>query len=129
MMFLSPIISGLLLTLMPLEIAFFLDVITALIGNGIMLLVRVDSQKLNANKKKTMQMMKEGWQYIRHHDMLSKLLLFIFFVMVFISPAAFRCCCWRCLDEHLGTSPKAYYNAAILNFCLWCIHVGIRNGR
>lgn len=50
-MFLSPIISGLLLTLMPLEIAFFLDVITALIGNGIMLLVRVDSQKLNANKK------------------------------------------------------------------------------
>ena len=44
MMFLSPIISGLLLTLMPLEIAFFLDVITALIGNGIMLLVRVDSQ-------------------------------------------------------------------------------------
>ena len=54
-----------------------------------MLLVRVDSQKLNANKKKTMQMMKEGWQYIRHHDMLSKLLLFIFFVMVFISPAAF----------------------------------------
>ena len=75
MMFLSPIISGLLLTLMPLEIAFFLDVITALIGNGIMLLVRVDSQKLNANKKKTMQMMKEGWQYIRHHDMLSKLLL------------------------------------------------------
>lgn len=89
MMFLSPIISGLLLTIMPLEIAFFLDVITALIGNGIMLLVRVDSQKLNANKKKTMQMMKEGWQYIRHHDMLSKLLLFIFFVMVFISPAAF----------------------------------------
>ena len=88
-MFISPALSGLILSLTTIEYAFFIDVVTAIIGVGVMFGVHA-KQSLNETKKETMVTnIKQGFDYLKTNPTILSHLFFFMIIMLLISPAAF----------------------------------------
>lgn len=88
-MFLSPAVSGLILSFLPLEAIFFIDIITAMIGNTMMFFVKA-TQKTNASIETSMMKgIRDGFAYLQNHAFMKYLIIYLIVVMIFISPAAF----------------------------------------
>lgn len=91
-MFVSPILSGVLMTLWPLELVFFLDVGTAALAIGILaFFLRVPPHE-KAAQPQTVSFfsdMKLGLDYIREHRFLVPYFLFTGILLILVAPAAF----------------------------------------
>ncbi|MEG2751445.1 MAG: MFS transporter [Anaerorhabdus sp.] len=90
MMFLSPAVSGTILSVFSLEVTLFIDVITAIIGVSITAFVKVGQLIKNNTEDKTMiQNMKEGFRFVKNNKFVLNLLIFQMVSMFMISPSAF----------------------------------------
>lgn len=90
MMFLSPAASGLILSVSTIEATFWIDVITAVIGIGIMLGVPVPSRSNTTGRNTSnWREIKQGFVYLNDHTLVRQLLVFLFIILILISPAAF----------------------------------------
>ncbi len=89
---LSPMLSGVLLSMAAIEMIFFIDVITAAIAIAILLLfLYMPKEEKRAEKQKTSYFkdMREGLTYIREHAFLKTVFAFSGFYFIFISPLMF----------------------------------------
>ena len=94
MMFLSPAVSGAILSVTSIEAAFFLDVITAAIGIGIMFTtavppLRSKDEQGSQVKESVIQEMRYGFRYLKDQRFIRNLLVFQITVLILISPSAF----------------------------------------
>ncbi|MFD5017411.1 MFS transporter [Paenibacillus sp. NPDC058367] len=90
MMFLAPAAGGVILSISTIETAFFIDVITAIIGIGMMCIIVIPAHaKVEDGQKSNVQDIKEGFKYLKDHAFIKQLLIYLFVVMILISPAAF----------------------------------------
>lgn len=91
--FISPAVSGLILSIISIEATFFIDVITAIIGVGIMFTIKVNKSVINKSNvtkaSSAFDDMKEGFIYLRTNKYIKQQLLFITIVAILISPSAF----------------------------------------
>ena len=91
-MFASPILSGVLMSLWPLEMVFFLDVSTAALAIGILAFFLKVPPHEKASQPQTVSYfsdMKLGFRYIRDHRFLVSYFVFVGVLLVLIAPAAF----------------------------------------
>lgn len=91
MMFLSPAASGALLTFTTIEATFFLDIVTAAVGIGLMFAVHVPtlSGMVENRRNSNWREIRLGFVYLRDHAFIRRLLVFLSAIMISISPAAF----------------------------------------
>ncbi|MEK4295393.1 MFS transporter [Paenibacillus sp. FSL R5-0914] len=90
MMFLAPAAGGVILSISTIETAFFIDVMTAIIGIGMMCIIVIPAHaKVENGQKSNVQDIKEGFKYLKDHAFIKQLLIYLFVVMILISPAAF----------------------------------------
>lgn len=92
MMFMSPFLSGIILSFASIETTFFIDVITAIIGIGIMFTISIPTySKLNETRfaKSVMGDIKGGFAYLRQNRFILNQIFFLIVVMILISPSAF----------------------------------------
>ncbi|GAB1484843.1 MFS transporter [Treponema sp.] len=88
----SPIISGALLSLSKIEYIFFIDVITAGIAIAILLFflkIEKHSGTTDAAKTAYFTQMLDGFKYIKKHRFLISLFIYLGFLYLFVTPAAF----------------------------------------
>ncbi|KAB7672607.1 MFS transporter [Bacillus sp. B1-b2] len=91
-MFVSPMVSAALLTMASIEFIFFIDVITAVIGIGTLLVfLKIPLHKKAMEKQTTSYFsdFKEGIEYVKNHAFLKKFFLFFAVFFVLMAPAAF----------------------------------------
>lgn len=89
-MFLSPAISGAMMSVMPVEGTFFVDVITAFIGVGITAGILIKPHKpefIQGNSH--FAELQAGFAYIKKNPFIKHLLIFQTVILVLISPSAF----------------------------------------
>ena len=88
----APMLSGALMTFAPLEIMFFLDVITAAIGIGILFFfVKVPAGKVTEAGHKGLDYfhdLKEGIRYIKKHGYVLKMIILTAIFLFFATPSA-----------------------------------------
>ena len=94
MMFLSPAVSGAVLSVAAIETTFFIDVITAAIGIGIMFTISIPPLRSAQGERgfgteSVIQEMKYGFRYLKDQQSIRNLLLFQIVVLILISPSAF----------------------------------------
>lgn len=90
MMFLSPALSGAILSAAPLETCLFIDVVTAVIGIGITATVKVRAYgKKNACTVSSLEEIKGGFAYLKENRFVKRLLLYQLAILFLISPSAF----------------------------------------
>lgn len=91
-MIISPMVSGALLTAMPIETIFFIDVVTAAIAIFILaFLLQVAPHKKALEKQEVNYLsdMREGLNYIRNHQFVRSFFAFFAVFFIFITPIAF----------------------------------------
>jgi len=91
-MLISPMISGALMTLVPIESIFFIDVVTAIIGVSILgIFVKVPLHQRAMEKQELSHLadMKQGFEYIRSHSYLKSFFLYIGIMMFLAATPAF----------------------------------------
>ncbi len=91
-MLLSPMLSGVLLTMATIEVIFFIDVLTAIIAILIMILFMHVPTHAKALSKQTLSYfgdMGDGFTYIKNHDFVKKFFLFCTFFFILAAPVAF----------------------------------------
>lgn len=88
-MFLSPAISGVILSVASLEATLFIDVITAVIGIGITFTITIPAFPKDGSAVSAVQDLKDGFQYLRGNQFVRQLLFFQIIVLFLISPSAF----------------------------------------
>lgn len=91
-MFVSPLVSAALLGMASMEIIFFIDVVTAAIAIGTLLLFLKIPLHEKAKDKQTTSYLSDfklGLQYVNSHDFLKKFFLFFALFMVLMAPASF----------------------------------------
>lgn len=91
-MIVSPMASGALLTAMPIETIFFIDVVTAAIAICIlMVLLKIPAHAKSLRKQTTgyFSDLQQGLTYIRNHRFVRKYFSFFAVFFVFITPVAF----------------------------------------
>lgn len=89
---LSPMISGALLSVATIESIFLIDVVTALIAVGILLLflhIPLHAKALEVQNTSYISDMREGFAYIKNHDFLKTLFVFLGVMFILVSPSAF----------------------------------------
>lgn len=88
----APMVSGALMTFAPLEILFFVDVVTAAVAISILLfLVKVPAMEKQDEGKKGIAYfkdLKEGFIYIKEHRYILRLVLLTSVFMICVSPSA-----------------------------------------
>lgn len=88
----APMASGALMTFAPLEILFFVDVITAAVGISILLFfVKVPAMEKQEEGKKRIEYfndLKEGFRYIKEHGYILRLVLLSSVFMICVCPSA-----------------------------------------
>mgnify|MGYP002509738276 FL=1 len=90
MMFVSPAISGAVLSIATLEETLFIDVLTALVGTGITATVPIASLKLEHSITKShAAKIREGIAYLKHHNFIRNLLIYQLLILFLISASAF----------------------------------------
>lgn len=91
-MLISPMVSGALLSIAPIEQIFFIDVVTAIIGiSTLMLFLKVPPHE-KALQKQTVSYMtdlKLGYQYVKQHHFLKIFFFYCAFLFFLFAPAAF----------------------------------------
>ncbi|PEC41449.1 MFS transporter [Bacillus toyonensis] len=89
-MFLSPAVSAVILSVTSIETTFFIDVITAIIGISIMFIIQVEGHvNVGGKQKSNLQGIKEGFAYLKENVCMKRLLVLLIIIMILISPAAF----------------------------------------
>jgi DHA3 family macrolide efflux protein-like MFS transporter len=90
-MLVSPMISGALLSIVPIEIIFFIDVITAAIAVLVLFFLYVPTHAKAMEKQAINYFsdMREGVKYIKNHDYVKRFFVFAAFFFIFVAPAAF----------------------------------------
>jgi len=91
-MFVSPLVSAALLGMATMEIIFFIDVVTATIAIGTLLIFLKIPLHEKAKDKQTTSYLSDfklGLQYVNSHDFLKKFFLFFALFMVLMAPASF----------------------------------------
>lgn len=88
-MFISPAISGAILSLFSIELTMFIDVITAVIGIGITSTITIPFHKPSNTQNTYLHEIKEGVLYLRTNHFISHLLIFQITILFLISPTAF----------------------------------------
>ena len=89
-MFLSPAVSGAILSVAPLEATLFIDVITAVIGVSVTSTVSIPLHKENKGKGIfALGDIREGFAYLKERALIRRLMLFQIAVLFLISPSAF----------------------------------------
>lgn len=91
-MFVSPLVSAALLGMATMEIIFFIDVVTAAIAIGTLLIFLKIPLHEKAKDKQTTSYLSDfklGLQYVNSHDFLKKFFLFFALFMVLMAPASF----------------------------------------
>ena len=85
----SPAISGALMPIMPIGQILFIDIVTAVIGVGILSLLTY-KYKNNKSKEKINYLadIKEGVKYIKSHKFIRKFMLYYVLITVLIAPIA-----------------------------------------
>lgn len=92
MMFLSPMLSGIILSFSSIEMTFFIDVITAIIGIAIMFTVKIPRHRKTDDQSVGLSIaedIKAGFKYLKKNNFILKQLVFLIVVMILISPSAF----------------------------------------
>lgn len=90
MMFLSPAAGAAVLAFATIETALLIDVATAAIGIVIMLRIAVPTLVNESKAGSTSgQNIKQGFAYLKEHAYIRRLLVFLFAIMLLISPTAF----------------------------------------
>lgn len=90
MMFLSPAISGAILSIAPIGAVLLVDVVTAVIGITITMGVKIAvSAKTGDPAPHGMGQIKEGLAYLKENPLIKNLLLFQIVILFLISPSAF----------------------------------------
>lgn len=90
MMFLSPAISGAILSVAPLEVTLLIDVVTAIIGVGITSTIRLHPREKKTDYQNSyLAEIKAGFAYLRENRFIRRLLAFQLTILFFISPSAF----------------------------------------
>jgi MFS transporter, DHA3 family, macrolide efflux protein len=88
----APMVSGALMTFAPLEILFFVDVVTAGLSISILVfLVKVPAMEKQDDGKKRIEYfndLKEGFIYIKEHGYILRLILLTSVFMICVSPSA-----------------------------------------
>ncbi len=88
-MFISPMLSGMLLSLASLEILLMIDVITAIIGIGITATITIKKKQQTQEVSNQIEESKSGLAYVKQHKKIAYLLIFQFVIYFLITPAAF----------------------------------------
>lgn len=88
MMFLSPGISGLMLSNVSFEATLLLDVVTAIVGVGLTLGIHTKTQPTKTASSSIVEI-KEGFSYLKQHHFLRQILVYQLLVLFLISPSAF----------------------------------------
>ncbi len=91
-MLVSPMLSALLLTKTTIEAIFFIDVITAAVAvTTLMLFLRVPAHNKALDKQTTgyFDDMRKGYEYIKNHSFVSKIIVFSSIFGFLVAPAAF----------------------------------------
>lgn len=89
MMLLSPALSGVILSLLSIEAAFFIDVATAVTGVGITAGVAVPRIHGNDRERPGLCDIRDGFRYLRQNGLVRNLLVFQIVTLILISPSAF----------------------------------------
>lgn len=90
MMFLSPAVSGAILSVAPLASVLFIDVVTAVIGVGVTSTVKIERRERKmAAKASAISQLREGFAYLKKSPSVRNLLVFQIVVLFLISPSAF----------------------------------------
>jgi DHA3 family macrolide efflux protein-like MFS transporter len=89
LMLVSPALGGVLLGTIGLSYTLLVDVVTAAMAVGIMLLLQVEKHKRTEETHSAVAELKNGLQYIKNHPLLWKLLIFYALFFFLIAPAAF----------------------------------------
>lgn len=88
--FISPAVSGAILSIATLETTLFIDIFTALVGIGITAALPICSLQQRSNIRKShFAELKEGVVYLQSHSFMKKLLIFQLLILFLISPSAF----------------------------------------
>jgi len=91
-MLLSPVASGLLLTMASIEMIFFVDVVTAAIAIALLLAfvkIPAHAKAMQSQATSYFNDLMEGIRYIRNHDAIKQLFVFLAFTYFLAAPAAF----------------------------------------
>ncbi|RYL86390.1 MFS transporter [Sporolactobacillus sp. THM19-2] len=91
-MFVSPIVSAALMALAPIETIFFIDVVTAAIAIGTLLVfvkIAVHEKAMQKQTTSYLSDFREGLRYVRDHAFLKQFFLFFGLFFVLMAPAAF----------------------------------------
>lgn len=89
-MFVSPAVSGAVLSVASLEVTLFIDVITAIIGVGITSTIKLKPfEKKTQGKNSQLEEIKNGFVYLKENQFIKRLLIFQLIVLFLISPSAF----------------------------------------
>lgn len=89
-MFISPAVSGAVLSVASLEATLFIDVVTAVIGIGITatVFIRPYEKKFHAGNSH-LEEIKNGFSYLKENRFIKRLLIFQLLILFLISPSAF----------------------------------------
>lgn len=87
----APAISGGILAALSLEAVFFIDIVTAVIGIGLLVFIPIPLHKKAMVKSDTSAFddLKEGIRYIKNHRFIKTLFIFYGLIMFLMSPVAF----------------------------------------
>lgn len=90
MMFLSPAVSGLILSIASLEVTLLIDVFTAILGIGMTAAIHIAPHSKNlAGKGTALADLKAGFRYLKENRFVRCLLVFQLTILFLISPSAF----------------------------------------
>lgn len=89
-MFVSPAISGAVLSIATLEETLFIDILTALVGMCITAAVPIESLKIECRINEShFVKVREGIAYLKKHNFIRNILIFQLLILFLISPSAF----------------------------------------
>ena len=89
---LSPILAALLISWFSIGFLFYIDTVTAILGVGTLLLFVTIPKHINEGKPKTTNGVQDfvaGMKYVRSHTFLIPFFIYLFVVLVLVSPVAF----------------------------------------
>lgn len=89
MVFVSPAVSGVILSVTSIEVAFFIDVITAIIGISIMFTIKAKSNVGIDGNNSTINDIKSGLIYIKKNVFVKHQIYYMIVVSILITPSAF----------------------------------------
>ena len=97
MMLSAPLLGGLLLNYVSFTVVLFSDIITAVVGVSILMIIKIEPliQNLQTDFRiklwwqNTVTAVRQGWGYLHENPLIKKVLFFQFVILFLISPSAF----------------------------------------